>query len=193
MARATYGTRRSGTDTCGSSLDCASFELLDRVALQVFEVDELEYGHVGRIEHDFGSHIRFQGFLPSQNAQAPSVAFAQSGKIVLLHRSAQVITAFFRKFKKGLSNLDANRVHSQIFGAGVAASVAKESGHRVDTAHFQVGAQDIFGSTHDTFQFLRSSRTCFQQSPTQPLALPPALSLAQRVPTQMIIFSTASE
>lgn len=118
------------------------------VVLKVFQIDELQCGDVRRFEHDQGCNAGFQGFAPSEHAQAPAITRFEPRKVKLGYWRDEVVPACSREFEKVLGDFGANQVQPQVIRAGSAASIAKETRHGVGRARQQWGAENIAGGSH---------------------------------------------
>src|SRR5579871_388270 len=103
---------------------------IDRVSLQIRERTIFERRFVGGAQHDTRGLSRVKRLLPARRAQAPAIAFLQSGKAECGHRRRKIVAARLREGEKRFCHDDADRVAANIFRTRVAAAVAKKSGER---------------------------------------------------------------
>src|SRR5690606_9212619 len=81
--------------------------------------------------------------LPAFDAEAPAIARPQPRKSEFRARRGQIIAAPARKGEELLRHPCTDRVPAPILRPGVAAAVAIESRHRIETAGLQPLAEDV--------------------------------------------------
>ena len=94
-----------------------------------FEVDEFCYGGVCGLEDDFWSLAGLLGFLPAKEAEAPAVAWFETGELVFGARGGEVISLFFAKGEELFCHDGADGVHSLVLVVGLATAVTEEACH----------------------------------------------------------------
>ncbi len=85
----------------------------------------------------------FQSIFPSRHANAPLVAGFEPGETPFRVRRYQIVAIEHRKIEKFSRGLNTNSVQPHIFRTGSTIAVAVESGHRIATAAFQLGPENI--------------------------------------------------
>src|SRR5277367_6379940 len=88
---------------------------------------------------------RLQRFLPSRCAQTPAITGLKSWKAEFRDRRREIIAAGLRILKKSRGHDGAHGVAADVLAAGVAAAVAKETGHRAQRADFESIAEHVLG------------------------------------------------
>lgn len=115
------------------------------VRLEVFEGDELEGVDVGGFENDWWSEIRFEGFGPAGNAEAPAIAGIEPGKLVFGDRGGEIVAAGLREEEEFFRHDGADRVEALVIRTRTAVAVAVESGERGSAAGLERGSEDVGG------------------------------------------------
>ena len=98
---------------------------------------------MGRLQVDGRRHAAFQGVSPTCDAKAPAVARLEPGKSPFGMRRNQVIAIEHGEIEKMTSHLNADGVHSRVFRAGSAETVAIESGQGIATTASQFTTENI--------------------------------------------------
>src|SRR5271167_173194 len=86
-----------------------------------------------------------QRLLPARCAKTPAISGLQSRKAEFRDRSRKIIAVGLRKLKKTRGHDRANGVAGDVIAAGVAATVAKETGHWAQGADFESIAEHVLG------------------------------------------------
>src|SRR5688500_8726659 len=107
------------------------------MGFKVVERDEFERELVSGLEDDFGRRIVDESLLPALGAKAPAVTWLHSGKLKFRVGGREVVADFFREREKGGRGDDADRVHSDVLGSGLAATIPVETGHGNERARNQ--------------------------------------------------------
>lgn len=115
----------------------------DRVGLEILERHELESRRVRSLEINGRGAIGFESGLPTRNADAPFVAWLESGETPLRNRRDQVVAVENGKIEKLAGDFHADSMQTDVFGTGPAIPVAKKSGYRIATATFQFCSEDV--------------------------------------------------
>src|SRR5580658_10186552 len=89
--------------------------------------------------------FRLQRILPPRCAQTPAITGLQSRKAEFRDRRREIIAAGFRILKKSRGHDGAHGVAADVLTAGVAATVAKETGHRAQGTDFEPIAEHVLG------------------------------------------------
>lgn len=113
------------------------------MSLEVREFGNFEGGLVGCRQHDARSDAGNEGFLPTLCAQTPAVARSEAGKTEFWAGRRQVVAARFRECQELSGDLDANRVHADIFGPRLAASAPIKAGGGIERANLEGFAEDV--------------------------------------------------
>ena len=92
-----------------------------RVLFEHLERNVLQRGGVSGSQLDRRCGASLVGFLPTQRAQAPTVAGLQAGETEFGPRRAQVVPLRLREGQKICGDFDADGMQSDVFFAGVAA------------------------------------------------------------------------
>jgi hypothetical protein len=119
--------------------------------LQLFKIDKFKDRHVRSAQIYAWGLASFVGFLPTQNAQAPTIASFESRELVHWIGSRKVVSPCLGKRQEFFRHFGAERVKADVFWAGVATTIAKEARHWVRTAFFQAGAKNILSAVHIRF------------------------------------------
>ena len=73
----------------------------------------------------------FESFLPTRRTEAPTVAGLEAGKAEFRHRGLKIVAARLGKLEKRRGHDGADRVAADVLSPGIAAAVAKETGHGI--------------------------------------------------------------
>ena len=117
---------------------------LKAVLFQLRQGDKLQRIRMGGFHHDRRRVAFLECFTPAKRAKAPAIARLEAGKTVLRHRRGEVIAASARERQEFARHPDADQVRPQVGLVGVAATVTKIPGQRVEGAGRQIGAKDVF-------------------------------------------------
>ncbi len=98
----------------------------------------------GRQNH-LGGSPGFEGFLPSWRAEAPSVARLQARKSPFEFGRGEIVAHRLGECQEFGRQQHTDGMRPRVFGARVAATIAKKAGHGRFGANFQFSAQHIFG------------------------------------------------
>ena len=88
---------------------------------------------------------------PPRSTNAPPVAGFETRETVLGHGSDEIVAERACGFEEGLVDDATDRVNAAVVGAGVAATVAIEAGHRLAAADFERLSEDISRGGLDRF------------------------------------------
>src|SRR5690348_9580653 len=94
-------------------------------------------------QHDARRCASIQRLLPARRAQAPAVTRAKTGEAELRPRCRQIVAGRLAERQELLGHNRAYRMAARVFGTGVAAAVAKETGHWLRRAEVQNAAQHV--------------------------------------------------
>ena len=83
--------------------------------------------------------------FPPRDANAPLIAWLQSGEAPLRVRRDEIVSVEHREIQEFARGLNAHCVQPEIFRASTAEAVAIKAGHRVATTTFQFRSQNIRG------------------------------------------------
>lgn len=111
--------------------------------LKVFQRTIAQRPVVGRRQHHLRGFSGAQGLLPSGSTQTPTITGFQSGESVFGHRRAEIVADGSGEREKFHGRNNANGVGAAILGRRIAASIAKESGDRVNRARCEWAAEDV--------------------------------------------------
>ena len=101
----------------------------DGVLDEEFEGNDVEGRLVGGFEDDGTCGAGLLDLQPARGADAPTVPRLEAGEAILRHGGGEVVAEGLRRGEKRLVDDAANGMHAKVFGAGLAASGAVESGH----------------------------------------------------------------
>jgi len=93
------------------------------MGLEIFQIDEFQSRDVGRFKNHLGCHSSFERLFPTQNAQAPLVAWFETWETVMGDWGAQVVPSAARELEELGGHLSADQVHAVVFGSGMTATV----------------------------------------------------------------------
>ena len=111
--------------------------------LEIVEVDEFQRDHGGRIEVYLGCAVVVEGFLPTEDAEAPLVAGFEAGEGEFGARGAEVVSLVLTEGEKLLGQHGADTVKATVARSGAAATIAEEAGHGIGGAGGEGFAQDV--------------------------------------------------
>ena len=100
---------------------------------------------MSRFEVDRRGAIMVERRFPASNANAPFVAWFESGKSPFRDRRDEIIAVEHGEIEKLARDFHADGVQAGIFRTGAAKSVPIKSGYRIDTTAFQFRAENIRG------------------------------------------------
>ena len=123
------------------------FGNVDRVRLQLGQVDHLQRPGVGCGQHHRRSDSGVMGLSPTFGNDTPPIAGSETGKAVLRHRCDQVVADVALMIKKFSCQHSAHQMESVRWTRG-AAAVAIEARKRICTARLQLGTEDICFTVH---------------------------------------------
>ncbi len=83
--------------------------------------------------------------FPTRDADAPFIAGLEPGKSPFRPRRYQVVSIERGEIQELARDFHAHRVQSEIFRSGATKSVAIVSGHRIATAAFEFGPENVCG------------------------------------------------
>src|ERR1700677_1763745 len=118
-------------------------DVADGVVLEVVEIDEFQRGDVGGGEDDGGRHAGVERVFPAADAEAPAVAGDEAGEIPLRDGGAEVVPLLAGELQELGSHADADGVQAGVAGAGLAETVAVETGHGGLAAALEFAAEDV--------------------------------------------------
>ena len=81
--------------------------------------------------------------FPARDANAPFIAWLQSGETPFRTRRDQIVSVEDREVEKLPRDFNANRVQPNIFWTRSTKAVAIKSGHRIAATTFEFGSQDV--------------------------------------------------
>lgn len=87
--------------------------------------------------------IAFERFFPTRDANAPTIAWLQSGEAPFGVRGDEIVSIEHGKIQELASDLHANGVQAGVFGAGATIPVAIESGDRIAATAFQFCSKNV--------------------------------------------------
>jgi hypothetical protein len=122
---------------------------LRRVRAQIFQRYEFKRAHMSRREYDGRCASGFKSFLPSSDAQTPTITAFKTGKVKLRNRGAEIVTDRCAEAKELLGHHRANSVQPMIAGTGAAVAIAVEAGARLATTAFEFATQDVRELSHE--------------------------------------------
>ena len=89
------------------------------------------------------SQAAFESIAPARDADAPFVAWFESGKPPFRNRRDQVVAIKHGKIEKIACHFHADRMKTDIFRPGATKSIPVKTGQRVATAALQFGPENI--------------------------------------------------
>jgi len=104
---------------------------------------QLERFNIGGRQIHPGRTASGLSFCPSHGAEAPGVTRLKSGELKLRTRRYQVITAAERVLQKLVSDHSTYSMSASVVGVGVAAAIAKVSGHRLGATGLEFITKNI--------------------------------------------------
>jgi hypothetical protein len=113
------------------------------MALQVFQVDNIEGRLVRRAQNNTWRDPRLERLAPARGAQAPAVAGLKSRKAEVGLWRGEIVAPRFGEFEEVGGDLDAYRMQSKIFRPGMAAAGAVEARQRSVGAALQRLSEDV--------------------------------------------------
>lgn len=116
---------------------------VDRVLLKHRERNDVGSAFVCGGEDDETRRTVEMGPQPVRRGNAPSIARGKTGEAILGNSGDEVVADLSLMFKELGGHDGTDRVAAEIFWAGRAATVAEESGERIETARLQLAAQDV--------------------------------------------------
>jgi hypothetical protein len=120
---------------------------VDRVRLQLGQVDHLQRPAVGCGQHHRGSDSGIVSLSPTFGNDTPPIAGSEAGKAVLRHRCDQVVADIALMIKKFSCQYSTHQVESVRWTRG-AAAVAIKARNRICTARLQLGTENIGFTVH---------------------------------------------
>ena len=106
---------------------------VDCVFLEGVERNDLERSLMGRCKDDVSCGAVLVGLQPVGCGHTPPITRREPRKSILRHRRSQVVTDLPLVLEELGGDDRADRVATEVLGTGVAASIPKETGHRVGT------------------------------------------------------------
>lgn len=113
------------------------------VLSQHLEGHDFERARMRGGECDWRVRAALDTFEPARGAHAPPVAGLQAGEFELRPWRREVVADLATEREKVRGHLHAHRVAAVVLGTGVAAAVAKKSGHRLRGARLERAAKDV--------------------------------------------------
>lgn len=127
------------------------------MAVEIFQGDPLQGGHVGCLKHDRRRDTSVERLLPALCAKTPSIARPQTIEPKCRLGSAQVIAHILRKGEELVRHADTYGMHPEILRTGVAAAISIKTRQGVEAARFEFSAQDVLWHGRYSTTFFVSS------------------------------------
>jgi hypothetical protein len=103
---------------------------IERVPAQVRKRNDRERFLVRGFQHDRWRNAGVERLAPASRAHAPAVARPQSGKLRVGNGRDEIVAACALEIEKLARHPRADDMNADVFGGGIAASVAIETGPR---------------------------------------------------------------
>jgi hypothetical protein len=124
----------------------------DGVTDQGFERDDRQGRLVRCFQNNRTSCARLLHLEPPGGADTPAIAGFQAGESELRQRRTQIVAKKPGDTKKLFVNHAADGMDAKVFGAGLAAAVSIEAGHRLAATDLQGLPEDISSPAFEAFR-----------------------------------------